>query len=210
MPQTLETDPSPGVRQILNFWLGDAVATGWPSDPAICRRWWKSSPALDAQIAARFGPRVHQALDDGLPCWEAKPLARLALVLLLDQFTRNVFRGQARAFAGDARAQALSLDALDRGLDATLPLAGRLFLAMPLMHAEGLAMQERSVAYFQALAEQAPPAQHQAVAQSAASAREHRDIVARFGRFPHRNAVLGREDTPEEAAFLRHGPRFGQ
>ena len=202
--------PPPGVTEITTFWLGDAPPQVWPTDPAISKRWWKSSKSLDTEIETRFGPRVHEALAGTLTCWEPKPLARLALVLLLDQFTRNVFRGQARAFAGDKRAQSLALDALDRGLDADLPIAGRLFLAMPLMHAEDRLLQEVGVRYFTRLAEAAPPAVRPAVQQSVDSAREHRDIVARFGRFPYRNKVLGRVDTPEETAFLQHGPRFGQ
>ncbi|MDB5851022.1 MAG: hypothetical protein JWP29_4774 [Rhodoferax sp.] len=213
---TLPSDASlpavhePGVTDVVGFWLGDALTEGWPSDKATSKRWWISSKALDAQIAARFGARVHDALAGGLGCWEVKPMARLALLIVLDQFTRNVFRGTARAFAGDARAQGLALDALDRGLDADLPLAGRLFLAMPLMHAEDRLLQERGVRYFTTLAEAAPPTVRPTVLQSVDSAREHRDLVARFGRFPYRNQVLGRIDTPEETAFLQHGPRFGQ
>ena len=204
------TAEPPGVSDIVDFWLGDTSETGWPQDPAFSKRWWLSSKALDADIASRFGARVEEAVDGGLSCWEVKPLARLALVILLDQFTRNAFRGTARAFAGDLRAQRLTVDALDRALQVELPLAGQLFLAIPLMHAEDLGLQDRSVAYFAALVESAPTAQRQVLGQSADSAREHRDIVARFGRFPYRNRALGRVDTPEEAAFLQSGPRFGQ
>jgi uncharacterized protein (DUF924 family) len=214
-PETtsLPTD-SNGVSQILRYWLGDALdqATGWPSDPAVEKRWFQGGPAVDAEITARFGTLVQQAVDGGLPCWEVKPLPRLALVLLLDQFTRNVFRGSPHAFAGDPRAQALVLGTLAQDVDTllSLPLAGQLFWGMPLMHAEDLALQERSVAYFEALAARAPAAQQISVARSVASAKEHRDIVAQFGRFPHRNAVMGRTSTPEEMAFLKNGPRFGQ
>lgn len=205
-----EQPGQPGVSDIVDFWIGDAVKNGWPSDLAVAGRWWQSSAPMDAQIDERFGARVRQALSGGLACWEVKPLARLALVILLDQFTRNIYRGAAHAFEGDARAQALAVDALDRGLDAELPLAGRLFLAMPLMHAEDLGLQHRSVAYLTALAEAAPPALQSVLGQSADSAREHRDIVARFGRFPYRNKVLGRIDTPDEIEFMKNGPRFGQ
>ncbi|MDB5894147.1 MAG: hypothetical protein JWQ88_1678 [Rhodoferax sp.] len=210
MSQHSPSSAQPGVSDIVDFWLGDATEAGWPSDPAVSKRWWLSSPARDAEINARFGTRVRQALEGGLACWEVKPLARLALVILLDQFTRNTFRGTARAFAGDERAQRLAIDALDRGLEAGLSLAGRLFLAMPLMHAEDMGLQDRAVRYFTALAESAPPALRDVLGASAKSAREHRDIVARFGRFPYRNQVLGRVDTPEEVEFLHSGPRFGQ
>jgi uncharacterized protein (DUF924 family) len=202
-----------GVTETIDFWLGDArdpASHGWPSDPAVSQRWWRGSPALDAQITSRFGARVHEALAGGLTCWEAKPLARLALVILLDQFTRNVFRGKAEAFSGDLRAQALAADALDRGLDTDLPLAGRLFLAMPLMHAEDLALQDRGLAYFSQLANTAPPERRQSIQGSVDSAREHREIIERFGRFPYRNKVLGRVDTAKEVEFLKNGPRFGQ
>ena len=215
MPK-LSTDAVPfrnadaGVSDIVGFWLGDTGATGWPADPATSKRWWLSSKALDAEITARFGPRVQEALNGGLTCWEIKPLARLALVLLLDQFTRNAFRGTAQAFAGDPRAQRLAMDALDRGLEAELPIAGQLFIAVPLMHAEELALQARSVAYFSTLAASAPAPLRQVLGESARSAVQHHDIVARFGRFPYRNRVLGRVDTAEETEFLRSGPRFGQ
>lgn len=212
-PNTLPSENAPGATEIADFWLGDArdpAANGWPRDPAISQRWWRGSPALDAEITTRFGARVCESSAGGLGGWEANPLPRLALVILLDQFTRNVFRGQAQAFSGDARAQALAADALDRGLEAELPLAGRLFLAMPLMHAEDLTLQDRGLAYFTALAKNAPAEQRAAVQGSVDSAREHRQIIERFGRFPYRNKVLGRIDTPAETEFLQHGPRFGQ
>jgi uncharacterized protein (DUF924 family) len=203
-----------GVSQVLHYWLGDAPnqASGWPSDPAIEKSWFQGGPAVDAEITARFGSLVQQAVAGDLPCWEVKPQPRLALVLLLDQFTRNVFRGRPEAFAGDTRAQKLVLTTLDDDAQTlgALPLAGQLFWGMPLMHAENPALQERSVTYFEALLDQTPQAQQPSVARSVASAKEHRDIVARFGRFPHRNAVLARESTAEEAAFLKNGPRFGQ
>ncbi|MFZ4285208.1 DUF924 family protein [Variovorax sp. HJSM1_2] len=203
-----------GVSQILRYWLGDALdqPSGWPSAPAIEQSWFQGGPAVDAEITARFGPLVQQALSGGLPCWEVKPLPRLALLLLLDQFTRNVFRGQPQAFMGDTRAQSLVLASLQQDPDTlqALPLAGQLFWGMPLMHAEDVTLQERSVAYFETLAAHTPQAQQERVARSVAAAKEHRDIVARFGRFPHRNAVLGRTSTPEEMAFLKNGPRFGQ
>lgn len=214
------TSPPPdaaGVSQILRYWLGDArdQASGWPSDPAVEKSWFQGGPAVDAEITERFGPLVRQAVAGDLPCWEVKPLPRLALVLLLDQFTRNVFRGSPDAFAGDTRAQKLVLTTLTEDAQAlqalqNQPLAGQLFWGMPLMHAENMALQERSMAYFEALLTKSPEAQQPSVARSVASAKEHRDIVARFGRFPHRNVVLGRASTPEELDFLKNGPRFGQ
>lgn len=209
-PQTENT----GVSQILRYWLGDALdqPTGWPSDEALEKSWFQGVPEVDAEITARFGPLVQQAISGELPCWEVKPLPRLALVLLLDQFTRNVFRGQPKAFTGDTRAQALVLTTLAQDPDTlhAMPFAGQLFWGMPLMHAEDAALQAQSVAYFEALAARVPSNLQERVERSVASAKEHRDIVARFGRFPHRNAVMARASTPEEIEFLKNGPRFGQ
>ena len=150
------------------------------------------------------------AIEGGLSDWESDPHHRLALVLLLDQFTRNIHRGRPQAFAGDARAQALVTEALTQGLDARLPVVGRLFMYMPLMHAEDLALQEECVARFTMLQQQAPAPLRDTLAGNLRYAILHRDIVARFGRFPHRNAALGRPSTAEETAFLVDGPRFGQ
>jgi uncharacterized protein (DUF924 family) len=195
--------------QVLHFWLGDDPLTDWPQ-PHRGDLWFKGGAEVDANIRAQFGPLVDDAMAGGLADWEATPLARLALILLLDQFSRNVYRGQARAFAGDARAQALSQRTLDAGEDAQLPRAGRLFVYMPLMHAETLAQQNACVACFERLLAGAPEALNDTLTDNLRYAVLHRDIVARFGRFPHRNAVLGRNSTPEELEFLKDGPRFGQ
>lgn len=195
--------------QVLHFWLGDDPLADWP-EPHRGDLWFKGGAEVDANIRTQFGPLVEAAMTGGLADWEAQPLARLALILLLDQFSRNVYRGQARAFAGDARAQALSQRTLDAGEDAALPCAGRLFVYMPLMHAETLAQQNACVACFERLLAGAPEALKDILTDNLRYAVLHRDIVARFGRFPHRNAVLGRESTPEEIEFLKDGPRFGQ
>lgn len=199
----------PAAQQVLHFWLGDDPLADWPQ-PHRGDLWFKGGAEVDANIRTQFGPLVEAALTGGLADWEAQPLARLALILLLDQFSRNVYRGQARAFAGDARAQALSQRTLDAGEDAALPRAGRLFVYMPLMHAETLAQQNACVACFERLLAGAPEALKDILTDNLRYAVLHRDIVARFGRFPHRNAVLGRESTPQELEFLKDGPRFGQ
>lgn len=194
---------------LLDHWFGDGLARGWPGDNRHAL-WFESSPAQDDALRARFGTEVDLALAGGLADWEPAAPARLALVLLLDQLPRNLFRRQARAFAGDARAQALAQDAVARGLDAALPPIGRVFLYMPFMHAEDLALQQQGVQLFQRLHDHGPPERRDALANHLRYAVLHRDIVARFGRFPHRNAALGRTDTDEEARFLIDGPRFGQ
>ena len=199
--------PSP--HDVLTFWFGDALVSDWPAQDRSAL-WFGGGAALDARITERFGPLVDTALDGGLVDWENTLPARLALVIVLDQFTRNVHRGQARAFAGDGRAQRLVLQSLALAQDAELPRVGRLFLYMPLMHAESLALQHECVARLEALAHDSPPEVREQLQGNLRSARQHRDIVEQFGRFPHRNAALGRPGTPAEAAFLYNGPRFGQ
>lgn len=176
-----------------------------PAADGIVRDFWfaetrpeqrfASDPAFDARIAARFGT-LYEVLAAGVPeAWQATPTGVLAAVIVFDQFPRNLFRGQAKAFATDAAARALTVTALARGDDAGLSEVERQFLYMPLMHSEDAADQQRSVALFEALSD----------TDAADFARRHRDVVARFGRFPARNAALSRETTAEEAAFLVHG-----
>jgi uncharacterized protein (DUF924 family) len=202
---TTSTTPA----EVLDFWLGDGVQNDWPTQD-LGKRWFGGGADLDAEIRARFGAAVQQAVAGGLREWEQAPLTRLALVILLDQFTRNVFRGKSQAFAGDARAQQLVQQTIQAGEDLQLPWAGRVFLYMPLMHAESLALQDECVASFARLVADAPESLKVRLQDNLDFARKHRDIVVRFGRFPYRNAALGRTDTPEEKDFLLKGPRFGQ
>ena len=147
-------------------------------------------------MRARFGDAIDAALAGTLPAaWAAAPLAEL---LLLDQFTRNVFRGTPRAFAGDARALALAQALVDSGAHLALHPLERAFAYLPFEHAEDRAAQERGVALFAALATGDPYFDD-----TLDYARRHRDIVQRFGRFPHRNAIIGRPSTPDETAFLQ-------
>lgn len=213
LPSPSSTSPAPAPaaspRQVLDFWLGDGLALGWPSQD-MGKRWFTGGPELDDEIRHTFGKRVNQALAGQLTDWEAEPLSRLALVILLDQFPRNIFRGKSQAFAGDEQAQRLVNEALAQGIDEALPWVGRLFLYMPLMHAENLALQEEGVRRFSALVA-AVPEPHRASAQSSLDfAVKHRDIIARYGRFPYRNSALGRTSSSLEFEFLKIGPRFGQ
>ncbi len=199
----------PTPDDVLTFWFGDALVSDWPAQDRS-DLWFGGGAALDARITERFGPLVDTALDGGLREWENPVAARLALVIVLDQLARNVHRGQARAFAGDGRAQRLVLQSLALAQDTELPRVGRLFFYMPLMHAESIALQYECVARLEALAHGSPPEVSEALQGNLRSARQHRDIVEQFGRFPHRNAALGRTGTPAEEAFLHNGPRFGQ
>ena len=178
-------------QQVLNFWLG---ALGSDDDGQVRAVWFKKNAAFDEEISARFGALLNEALSTGLPGWQTTQYGRLAAIVLLDQFTRNSFRGTPRSFAGDALALPLALELL-KATDLT-PLE-RWFALMPLEHAEDLALQERSVQEFEALA-----AVDDRIAGALDFARRHLDVIQRFSRFPHRNAILGRESSAEELAFL--------
>ena len=203
------TPPTPG--EILDFWLGDGMdmASGWPTQD-LNKRWFQGGVALDQEIKTRFGERVVQAINGEFQDWAEQLASRLALIILLDQFTRNMFRASAQAFEGDARAQRLVLQTLQRHEDTLLPWVGRLFMYMPLMHAETLALQEESVARFSSLLAEAPARLKPKLQGNLDFARQHHDIIEKFNRFPYRNAVLGRASTPQELDFLRTGQRFGQ
>lgn len=199
----------PRAAGVLEFWFNDGLSQDWPSgNPG--KVWFGNDPVLDEGIRAAFGPLVDEALRGGLQPWETTPLERLALTILLDQFTRNLYRGKSGAFAGDTRTQQLTLDAIARDWDHQLPYAGRVFLYMPLMHAEDLSLQQECVIRFAELHDEVPAALKKNIQGSLDFAEQHRDIIARFGRFPYRNAALGRINTAEEDGFLVKGPRFGQ
>jgi uncharacterized protein (DUF924 family) len=157
-------------------------------------RWYAKDDAFDAEIRDKFLTLYESASVGQLDHWGATAEGALALVIVLDQFPRNMFRGSARTFAADARARAVANLALKRGYDQDLPEADRGFLFLPFMHSEDLADQERGVALYRAAGDE-----------NLKYAEEHRDIIRRFGRFPHRNVVLGRETTPQERAFLDGG-----
>ncbi len=177
---------------VLSFWLGEP--------PAPQKQWFARSDATDAEIRTRFGATIESAARGELDAWASTPLGRVALVIVLDQFSRNVFRGTARAFAQDARALALALEAIASGEDLALGPVERHFLYMPFMHAEDRVHQDIGVGAFDRLASTDAPA---AITGAIKYARMHRDIVTRFGRFPHRNETLGRASTPEEVEFLK-------
>ena len=198
----------PTAHDVLAFWFVDGMAHDWPRADMSAR--WFGGASQDEPIRARFGALVEAALTGGLTEWETQLETRLALVILLDQLTRNVHRGTARAFAGDARAQRLVRATLAADEDAALPRVGRAFLYMPLMHAEDRETQDECVRRFAALLETTTPELSDTLTKNLRFAEKHRDIVASFGRFPYRNAVLRRTNTPEEEVFLKDGPRFGQ
>ena len=177
------------IVSILEFWFGTADDNG---SLQARETWFKRDPDFDRQVEAHLGPWHAQAANGGLDAWAETAEGALALVLLLDQAPRNLFREDPRAFASDAKAREIADGAIARGLDAGLQLVQRMFLYMPFEHSEELVDQERSVQLFTDLGDD----------NYLDYAHRHFQIVARFGRFPHRNAVLGRVSSDEELAFL--------
>lgn len=188
-------------RDVLEFWFGRA-----DDDAEVLRTqaplWFRKSAELDAEISTRFGAAVEAASQGGLSEWGDTAQAVLARIILVDQFRRNIYRNSAAAFEADALARAWTLDGIDRGLDRQLRPVERTFFYLPLEHAEDRALQARSVQLFEALRDSVPEPLRETFEGYLAYARAHRDIVERFGRFAHRNALLARPSSPEEIAFL--------
>ncbi len=184
----------PDFPDVIEFWFGSPES---PERGRPRKVWFKKSEALDAEIRRRFLGDWERASRGELGAWAATPLAALARVIVLDQFPRNMFRGTARAFSSDSLALAAAKNMVERGFDRVLLPAGRLFVYLPFEHAEELDAQRRSLALFEALRADAPDEDNTGYA------RRHHDIIARFGRFPHRNAILGRDSTAEEIEFLK-------
>ena len=180
---------APGFSEVLDFWFG---APDSPERGRSRKAWFKKSEIFDAEVRSRFLATWERAARGELERWRATPLASLALIVVLDQFPRNMFRGTARAFSSDPLALAAARSMIVREFDRLLSQEERGFAYLPFEHAEDLAAQRRSLALCQAL-----DAEH------IGYAKRHYEIIVRFGRFPHRNAVLGRESTPEEIEFLK-------
>lgn len=173
--------------QVLDFWFRELR-------PA---QWFKGGAGLDTEVRERFGRLLQRARSGECDQWKTSARGRLALIIVLDQFSRHVHRGTRDAFASDHAAQALCMEAIALGQDEELNIAERHFLYLPLMHAEDLALQSRSLEAFGRL--------QQFVEGVMAFAEAHREQVARFGRFPYRNAAIGRPSTTEEEAFIASG-----
>ena len=190
-----DTRPPSDAQTVLDFWFG---APGSPVFGSARREWFAKDEAFDALIRERFGAAIERALRGELEAWAEAAASALAQILLLDQFTRNAFRGTARAFAGDARALAAASRMVGARQDESLAPFMRGFVYLPFEHAEGLAMQDEAIRLFTRLVALDPSQQSMLD-----YAWKHRAIIERFGRFPHRNDVLGRRSTPEEIAFLK-------
>jgi len=184
--------PLPAADEVIHFWFGS------PPGEQARPEWFRKDPAFDERIRTLFGAQVERALAGDLRAWDATPTGALARIVLLDQFTRNLFRGTAKAFAGDALALAAAQAMVARGDDRWLCGVMRSFVYLPFEHSEELAMQAESLRLYARLA-----ADHPERADNEIWAKKHEVIVARFGRFPHRNEALGRVSTAEEVAFLK-------
>jgi uncharacterized protein (DUF924 family) len=190
------TRTAPPTRAVLDFWF---LPPDHPDHGAYRPEWFHKDEAFDATIDERFGAAVEAVLNDPTPVNQLDA-DLLATILLLDQFTRNIFRGTPRAFAGDAQALKIAGSLVATGRDKNLPPWQRWFAYLPFEHSELLLEQERSVALFSALAREM---RHEAFDSACDYALRHREVIERFGRFPHRNAILGRKSTVAEIEFLK-------
>ncbi len=188
-------------EDVLGFWFG-APATSEAELMNKVRRWFAGGAALDTEVKARFGTTVEAALSGKLDAWSETPRGRLALVLVLDQFTRNMFRGDPRTHEGDRKAQRLSLEAFENGAENELSHLETMFLSMPFAHAEDVSLSKRGAEIARRLAAAAPPELAKISAMHVEQAHKFVDVITRFGRFPHRNELLGRDSNAEEQAFL--------
>jgi len=188
-------------EEILSFWFGTLDAAGC-ADEAHAERWWKKDAAFDEELRRRFGA-LHEAVANGdHDDWLKTPRGRLAYVIVLDQFSRNMFRDSPRMYAYDGKALAAARQGIVNGEEKPLAHDERVFLYMPFEHSEDLADQELCVSLFERLCVGLSGEALKDAQDNVVYAQRHHDIVKRFGRFPHRNPILGRASTPEEAQFL--------
>jgi uncharacterized protein (DUF924 family) len=202
-------------RSVREFWFGTLPLSGAQLQQRM-HFWFGNQPTpvrreRDEAIGSHFAELLERAGSGALDSWADGPRRRLSLIILLDQFPRNIYRGSARAFAYDARALSLALSGMQSAADAALDVVERIFFYMPLQHAESREVQDESVAAYRRVLAEASADVHAFFASSLRSAEHHRSIIEQFGRFPHRNRVLNRPSTPEEEKWLaRAGDSFGQ
>ena len=203
-PVRLDRDP----EAVLSFWFGD-LAGGF-ADAGRRRDWFSADPALDASIGERFGDLPDAAASAGLDDWLETPRGMLAFILVCDQFPRHLYRGRAEAFTFDALALEVARGGIDAGFDLALDLDERAFFYLPFEHSERLLDQHTAIGLFSALRDATPAEQRQLTGAWLRHAQQHRDLIRRFGRFPHRNAALQRQSSPLELDHLGSVPDFGQ
>lgn len=194
------------IEEILEFWFeGKTDHDQAKGKENPYRKWFRGGPELDAEITRRFSADIEKALQGQYDEWKVESKGSLALILLLDQFTRNAFRGTPRAYSGDEKAVALALSAIDQQFEKQLSYLEKVFLYMPLMHSENVDVQRQSVKMFDKLVTKAKisyPYNSFLFENNLRYAKQHCDDIVRFGRFPYRNDVLGRESTDEEKQYL--------
>jgi uncharacterized protein (DUF924 family) len=195
--------------QVLSFWVEPKPVTD-EELAAAGKKWFLGGKELDREIDERFRGLVEAAKRGELDDWAETPRGRLALVILLEQFTRNIYRGTAEAFESDPKAAELSVSGYDASLFEAFDAIDHMFMSLPMTHAEDLALQKRSVAIAVHETQRARPEWKKTLRGGVDFARKHLDVIARFGRFPHRNAVLGRASTPEEQEYLEYLRDAGQ
>ncbi|MFN8607174.1 MAG: DUF924 family protein [Vulcanimicrobiota bacterium] len=199
------------MKELLEFWFGTQFEHGFPVQSRYLELWFRATPAHDWAIYRRFDRLVARALDGQLEDWATSAEGRLALILLLDQLPRHLFRHTAFAYRGDKAALGHCREAMRSGQDRQLLPCQRLFLYAPLEHSEDLAVQEEAVENIQRLQAELDPPAAQKLEYFARWIRIHRDVVARFGRFPWRNRALGRDNSLDEETYLtRNPPYLGQ
>lgn len=187
---------------VLAFWFGEKPESA-ATNAACARLWWSGQSAVDDEVRTNFAALLPLVSAGRLDHWAASAEGRLALILLCDQFPRNIHRGTPGAFGLDAQARHWCFEGLEKGMFDTLLPIQRLFAYMPLEHSESATHQDVCLGLMQGLRDSAAPAERETFTGFVGYAERHRDIIRRFGRFPHRNAILGRESTAEEVAFLK-------
>ena len=207
---TITDEDQQRIDEILSFWFKEQEL----SAPQIDRRmdtWFSEDPVFDHEIEKEFLRDIERASNGELNYWADEPRGRLALILLIDQFRRNIYRNTAKAFSKDKIALKLCVEGAMEKKDKGLTPIQKVFFYMPLQHAESAKVQAKSVELFTRLAESVSPTYRETLLTIAQFAELHRDIIDQFGRFPHRNELLGRENTPEEDEYLAgDSPDFGQ
>ena len=199
----------PSWQPVLDYWFGEAgnESNNQTFSDIRCANekselWWGKSPQVDQDISQRFGSLLQLLINGGNRYWLQFPESRLAAIITLDQFSRNIYRDTPTAFASDQLALNWSLSGVDAGLDKQLHPIERVFFYMPMEHAENLAIQHRCIWQFQQLLEVVPEDHKETFTGFLEFARSHAEVIERFGRFPHRNSILGRQSTPEELEYL--------
>jgi len=211
--------------RVREFWFGKSLTGALPgqgelaSQAVLLKRrvdlWFETNPKVVGQqdeiVREQFQGLLERAVRGELDGWADSPRRRLSLIILLDQFPRQIYRGTAQAFAYDPAALALTLSGMQLAADGALNLVERLFFYMPLQHAESTEVQDEAVSAYKRLVAESPVELRSTFEKSLEYAEHHRDLIRQFGRFPHRNKILGRESTPEEDAYLKKtGETFGQ